>query len=213
MAKKVRLIADTYSDEAYVEKVYNGDNRVEEALFRHCRQYFDEHYIGVFFTGEGKKKDIFQEAFITLWQIIEDRRIYVEDGILKGRKGETLKSSLATFFMGIARLKNLEFSRKFPWDSSDDVDVLEREVFDAIYGMGEDEEEVQLRIVSECLSQMSPRCNQIITKFYYEEKSLDAIMAELDTFMSKDALKTAKYKCMENLRDSAKAMYERYLSA
>ena len=47
--------------------------------------------------------------------------------------------------------------------------------------------------------------------FYYEEKTLDDIMIELTTFESKNALKTRKYKCMEELRKSAKSIYRRYL--
>ena len=47
----------------------------------------------------------------------------------------------------------------------------------------------------------------------YEEKSLDAILQELPNFESKNALKTMKYKCMENLRKSAQEIYHRYLNS
>ena len=44
-------------------------------------------------------------------------------------------------------------------------------------------------------------------------KTLDDIMIELRTFESKNALKTRKYKCMEELRKSAKSIYCRYLNS
>ena len=50
-------------------------------------------------------------------------------------------------------------------------------------------------------------------RYYYEEKSLDAILQELPNFESKNALKTMKYKCMENLRKSAQEIYHRYLNS
>ena len=53
----------------------------------------------------------------------------------------------------------------------------------------------------------------IVCPYEYEEKTLDDIMTELSTFESKNALKTRKYKCMEELRKSAKSIYRRYLNS
>ena len=75
------------------------------------------------------------------------------------------------------------------------------------------DDETMLEIIADCISKMSKQCNQILTMFYYEEKTLDDIMTELSTFESKNALKTRKYKCMEELRKSAKSIYRRYLNS
>ena len=72
--------------------------------------------------------------------------------------------------------------------------------------------EMMLDIISYCISRLPKRCRQILTMFYYEEKTLDDIMKELPSFESKDALKTAKYKCMENLRKTVKTIYQRCLN-
>ena len=55
---------------------------------------------------------IFQEAFIKLWENIESKKIYAEDGVLKGKDRNPFTSSLTTYFMGIARLKYLEWVRE-----------------------------------------------------------------------------------------------------
>lgn len=52
-------------------------------------------------------------------------------------------------------------------------------------------------IVSEAISEMSPRCSQVPTLFYYEEMRLDCILGAMPPFSSKDALKTHKKKCVE----------------
>ena len=39
------------------------------------------------------------------------------------------------------------------------------------------------------------------------------MMLELPSFESKNALKTAKYKCMENLRKSAEEIHRRYINS
>ena len=66
---------------------------------------------------------------------------------------------------------------------------------------------VMTEIIDDCLSKMSERCYEILTKFYDEEKKLDQIMLELNTFKSKDALKTAKNKCLDKLRTSSVNIY------
>ena len=58
---------------------------------------------------------------------------------------------------------------------------------------------------------MPERCYEILTKFYYEEKDLDSILKEIPSIESKNALKTKKHKCMENLREGARETYERFL--
>ena len=56
---EARLYARTYSDVAYVEGMYRRDPVMERALHKHCKQYFDENYRGVFFVGDEHKMEIF----------------------------------------------------------------------------------------------------------------------------------------------------------
>jgi len=191
---------------------------VERTLFFHCKQYFDDHYQSLFFVDEEPRKDIFQESFIQLWQNIERRKIYVEDGTLKGKKGEEFEGSLTTYLMSIARLKYLEWVReeakyrlklkknKDNQDNKDHEDVEEEFEKWILYG---DEEDIKLEIISYCISHMSQRCNEILTRFYYRDMSLNEILADLPTYNSKDALKTEKHKCMKRLESSAKDLYNR----
>lgn len=211
-----RLNAKTYSDIAYVEGVFKRDPMMERALYYHCKRYFDENYKGVFFVGNEYKDEIFQESFIKLWENIEKRKIYVEDGKLKGKGGEAFSGKLTTYFMGIAKLKYLEWARENLHNVSDGEEERrrreqEKELFKTL--LYDSNDEVMLEIIADCISHMSERCNQILTMFYYEEKTLDDIMMELPTFDNKNALKTAKYKCMETLRKSAKSIYQRYLNS
>lgn len=59
----IQFDAPTYSDAAYVEGVANRDERMERALYKHCKRYFDENYRGVFFIGNEYKDEIFQGKF------------------------------------------------------------------------------------------------------------------------------------------------------
>ncbi len=202
-----------YSEVYFVEAVYKRDHAVERALYDYCKHYFDNHYKAVFFRGDKDKAEIFQEAFITLWEKIENRKIYVEEGVLKGKDGTPLVGKLTTFLMSIARLKYLEWTRENLHILSDE-ELLRGEKTVEIKNASQDDssDEDMLEIIADCISHMSKRCNQILTLFYYKEKTLDDIMIKLPTFESKNALKTAKYKCMETLRKSAQEIYRRNLN-
>lgn len=51
---------------------------------------------------------------------------------------------------------------------------------------------MMLEIIADIISHMSPRCSQILTKFYYEEKKLEIILKEMPTIESYAALKTKR---------------------
>lgn len=210
-----RFNVKTYSDVAYVEGVFRRDPILERALHYHCKRYFDENYKSVFFVGNEHKDEIFQEAFITLWEKIINKKIYVEDGELKGKNGKSFSGQLTTFFMSIARLKYLEWARKnlHQYKDEEEQHISEQEIELVNSMLYDRDDETMLEIIADCISKMSKQCNQILTLFYYEEKTLDEIMVELKTFESKNALKTRKYKCMEELRKSAKSIYRRYLNS
>lgn len=219
MAKTIQFRTKTYSDAAYVEGVANHNQRMAFDLERHCRSYFNEHYKGVFFCGDDKRLEIFQDSFIKLWENIEKGKLYVKDGVLFGANDEPLKSSLTTYFMSIARLKYLEYTRTI----KPLVEISEEEKNGRMH-RGETDDSMMdflydksMRtmedIIADCIAVMSERCNQILTKFYYEEKNLDAIISEIPSFTNKNAIKTMKYKCMETLRTNAQDMYKRYLNS
>lgn len=209
----IKLKLETYSDVDFVEGVYKRNRVIENALNLHCKKYFDLNYKGVFFAGSDMREEIFQESFITLWEIIENRIIYVEDGELKGKGGKSFNGQLTTYFMSIAKFKYLEWVRKNSSYNEYSYDELKtiKDVWEFLDNVPENK--IQYEILSYCISQMPKGCNRILTMFYYEEKNLDAIMMEIPTYKSKNALKTAKHKCMENLRNSANAIYNRYINA
>ena len=88
---------NTYSDAEYVEGVLRHDHVLERALHYLCKKYFDENYQRVFFVGDEYKDDIFQEAFIQLWENIGNGKIYVENRQIYGRNGMPLSGKLTSY--------------------------------------------------------------------------------------------------------------------
>lgn len=205
------LEVKSYSDAAYIEGVYRRNSKIESALHKLCRKYYDDNFHKPE-VGEEGRKDIFQSSLLALWENIRNRRIYVEDSELKGRDGQPFSSSLTTYFMGIVNNKYLEWLRKNPIVPV--VDPKKEKIPE-----GYNEEEIvcdflyddatitKLNVIANRITHMAKQCNKILTLFYYEEKDYDEMLVLMPTFKSKDALKTAKYKCLKRLRDSVTGTY------
>ena len=220
MAKTIQFRAPIQENEArLVVGMADKRRRTQYELYAYCSDYFWDNYRGVFFADEKAAAEILQNAFIAFWENIERRKIYVEDGIVMGKDNKPLNGSILTYFMSIARNKYLEYGREHPVyaDPETELGRLLRdegfdpnEYIDMLYDSGEN---MMLDIIADVISHMSPRCGQILTKFYYEEKKLETILMEMPTIESYDALKTKKNKCMNTLRKSARDIYKRKLNS
>ena len=220
MAKTVQMLTPRQVKEArLVAGTYNKDRKIQSELYAYCAKYFWTSYRGVFFADEASATEIFQNSFITLWESIEHGKIYVSEGRVMGKNNEPLSSGILTYFMGIARIKYLEWVREHPTYADPETEMgrkVKEEGFDAqqyINMLYDSEDNKMLDIIADVISHMSERCCEILSKFYYEEKDLDTILSEIPSIESKDALKTKKHKCMETLRTSARNIYHNYLNS
>jgi len=199
-----------FSDVKYVEGVIDHDPYIERALYEHCKDYFTSHYHAVFFSADEHQEDIFQESFIALWENIENRKLYVESGVLMGKGGKPFASSLVTYFMAIAINKYRE------WCRGKSLKVVPMSAKTECRQTDESlplEDECMYDIIRDCIGSMTQRCYQILTMFYYQELNLDSILIKLPSFNSKNALKTQKYKCLENLKKSASERHHKSLNS
>ena len=201
-----------WTDIEMVEAVLHHDNHTLERCYRDCKSYFTAH-AGAFFVAETLIDDIFQESMIHLWREIETRRIELRDGRLhRWNQGtlQPLNCSLRTFLLSIAKRKHWEQLRKQEHEVlTDDVRLLDSSRYGDAPPAEADEREVRERVVTDAVLGMSDRCRQILTMFYYEHRSLDEILALRAENTSKVGLKTSKYKCMQRLRDTVRAEFQR----
>lgn len=220
MSKNIQFRTPKQENEArLVSGMADKDLSMQYELYAYCSDYFWDNYRGVFFADEKAAAEILQDTFIAFWENIERKKIYVDDGIVMGKDSKPLNGSILTYFMSIARNKYLEYVREHPVYADPETELgrlLRKEGFnpneytDMLYDSGEN---MMLEIIADIISHMSPRCSQILTKFYYEEKKLEIILKEMPTIESYAALKTKKNKCMNMLRKSAREIYYRKLKS
>lgn len=219
MVKK-RFRVHIQENEAYlIAGMADESRRTQYELYVYCSDYFWDNYRGVFFADENVAAEILQNTFIAFWENIERRKIYVEGDIVMGKNNKPISGSILTYFMSIARNKYLEYGREHPVYADPETELgrkISKDGFnpnDYINMLYDSGENIMLDIIADVISHMSPRCSQILTKFYYEEKKLEAILMEMPTMASYDALKTKKNKCLKVLRESAREIYYRRLNS
>ncbi len=201
-----------YSDEEVVTGLQARKRHVEEWFYKHAKTYFMDKFNDVFFDQE-QKETIFQESFVRLWTQIEDKKIFVKENriwrLQRNSFAQPMTCSLNTFLFAIAKNEYRELVRSnkivFVEDYFDKADNNCIE----LPQMEEDEKDVKNWIVDECIQMMPPRCLEILTLFYIKGKSLDEILEiRKDKNTSKVGLKSAKYKCMNALRERVTKMFD-----
>lgn len=205
------------SDLDYVVQIQDRNEKITERFFHAAWKYFKDSYKSVF-SREDLMDDIFQQSFVKLWTEIETKKIFVleEDGRLYryDRHGDIriLTCSLKTFLMDIAKndyrtwLRNEHLALEADFESFAHLTDVVSSV-----GMEESAETLQEQIVNTCVLELPPRCKEILTMFYYKGMSLDEIIkARGEKNISKNGLKTGKYKCMETLKAKVKESFRQY---
>ncbi len=180
-----------------LRKFADKDHRVLELVYK--KNYPSVlHYILKNSGDENDARDIFQEALLATWLNVSEGRFTTQSG-----------SSLGGYIFQIARFKWLDKLKSTTHRS------VMRIVSNDIAQVAESETEMELRHLQETriaemesmYQNLGEKCKAILTRFYYEKKSLAEIGAELD--YDPDTLRTLKYRCMMQLRkmyDAKKAV-------
>ena len=205
------------SDFEYVRRIQNGDEHAVECFYGECRKYFMACYRAIF-SRENLKEDIFQQSFVRLWSEIETKRIFLseDERIYRiDRKGNVrvLTCQLKSFLMDIAKNDYRTWLRNDRLLLEDDFESFAHMVeVNSAVRPAEMEDDLRDRVVSDCIFELSERCREILTLFYYQGLSLDEIIkVRGEKHVSKNGLKTSKYKCMEALKAKVKTVYRNYI--
>ena len=202
-----------YSDQEAVEALQQRDRKAEEWFYHEAQRYFNNHFRQVFFD-EDLRQEIFQTAFLKLWTEMQNGKIRVVDGEVCRQQQDgmyrRMTCSLTTFLMAFARTEYREGVRSQKEYTVPELhETVDNSQPPALLPDEESPEELKNRIVDECISQLSQRCTEILTMFYYQQKTLDEIMELRPENQSKNGLKTAKNKCMNTLRERVAAEFQK----
>lgn len=204
------------TDAEYVRLIQDKHDKVTEEFYHLARRYFKNSYRSVF-SRMDLMEDIFQQSFVKLWTEIETKKIFVgenEELFRYDRNGNIRKltCSLNTFLIDIAKNDYRSWLRNDRLTLEDDFESFAHmeEVKSVVWG-DESAETLREQIVNSCILELPPRCKEILTMFYYQGMTLDEIIiARGEKNISKNGLKTGKYKCMESLKTKVRDTFSKY---
>lgn len=204
------------TDAEYVRLIQDKHDKVTEEFYHLARRYFKNSYRSVF-SRMDLMEDIFQQSFVKLWTEIETGKIFVsenEELFRYDRNGNIRKltCSLNTFLIDIAKNDYRSWLRNERLTLEDDFESFAHmeEVKSVVWG-DESAETLREQIVNSCILELPPRCKEILTMFYYQGMTLDEIIiARGEKNISKNGLKTGKYKCMESLKTKVRDTFSKY---
>lgn len=204
------------TDAEYVRLIQDKHDKVTEEFYHLARRYFKNSYRSVF-SRMDLMEDIFQQSFVKLWTEIETGKIFVgenEELFRYDRNGNIRKltCSLNTFLIDIAKNDYRSWLRNDRLTLEDDFESFAHmeEVKSVVWG-DESAETLREQIVNSCILELPPRCKEILTMFYYQGMTLDEIIiARGEKNISKNGLKTGKYKCMESLKAKVRDTFSKY---
>ncbi len=130
---------------------------------------------------KAEAREIFHDALILLIEKVSDPSF-------------KLTSSITTYLYGINRLlwknkiRKKQSNRELEW--SDTLILTNEDV--GIY----EEKEQKLKALESVLTDISARCREIFSRFYFNKESMQDIASAMG-FSSVNSAKTQKYKCME----------------
>lgn len=188
-----------YSGSNCVEGVLTGNEEACKRLYRQCRDRFDRHAAHFEHLSETERKDLFQDAFVILWEKIGNGQIFT-DGVkvyATRRGGEATEiPDLGGYFLRIAKNLYHEVLR-----AKGKILEIVGELDDAsVLWWADDEDTMRKMIIKQSVMLLAPRCREILTMFYYHGMTLEQIQKERPESKTYSGVKSAKAKCMAILR-------------
>lgn len=148
-----------------------------------------QHYILKNSGSVQQAKDIYQDAFITMWRNVSQNKFEPQnDSALSGYLYQIAKNKWLDYLRSSAYKKTTSFTGDYKAESNDATDA-------------DDQTEKQLVAIKTALKHMGSRCQELLRLFYYEKKSLRSIASQLG--LEENSARNAKYRCMEKLRTLA----------
>jgi len=138
-------------------------------------------------------KDIFQEAFIAVWKNVKANKYTPQNNhtlngylytISKNKWMDYLRSKHHKKTVVTSKLNHFEISDKDLQDKHDDI-----------------LKENRLQDVMQAFKNLGLPCKNLLTKFYFEKKSMNTIAEEMQ--LDAASTRNKKYRCMQKLRELA----------
>jgi RNA polymerase sigma-70 factor (ECF subfamily) len=186
MPKKDTLTKNYLEQEELVKAIQANNQSVLKSLYQE-NYYKTEKYIIENNGSLEQAKDIYQEAFIAVWENVQNNKFTPKN-----------QTALNGYIYTVAKNKWLDYLKSARFKKTNALDEYEHKIEGEIVSSFEDENASKLAKIVANFNDIGESCKKLLTVFYYESKSLREIAAELD--ITEASARNKKYRCIEKLR-------------
>ncbi len=136
------------------------------------------------------RQDQIEDAFT-------DALIVLLNNVQYGKLGEKLSSSLKTYLFSVGRFLLLQEHRKRKEFIFDNLDHYFPE--GSVDPYTDDESSLELDQLKASFKKLSPPCQELLRKYYYQGYSYEEIVESLD-YASIESARSQRYNCMQTLK-------------
>jgi len=175
-----------------IEAIKNNDETVLHSLY--VANYRKVELVILKNNGSIEQaKDIFQEAYITVWKNIKkDSFIPKNETAINGYLYTIAKNKWMDY------LRSSEYKKKVSLTNLNQINDSET---NDNKSQNESDFDQKLAIAMKAFKDMGEPCKELLTKFYFEKKSMNEIANELS--LDSASTRNKKYRCMKKLRELA----------
>jgi len=178
------------SQTTLVNAIKSNDSMALKSLYT-SNYHKIEHLVLKNSGSKEHAKDIYQEAFISVWNNIKNDSFVPQT-----------ETALQGYLYQIAKNKWLDVLRSKRFKQTIHVSKLQHfEPADYAHEKNDDDVFKEKRLVGimDVFKTMASPCKELLTTFYFEKKSLRDIAEELE--IEESTARNKKYRCMEKLRE------------
>ena len=189
MQEKNTLQKDYSSQKQLIKAIQVNDERILRMLYND-NFHKTKSYILANSGSIDEAKDFFQEAFVTVWENVQDNKFVPKN-----------QSALNGYLYTIAKnkwLNHLNSARYRKTNSYEnhvetlkDKNTIENDIF-------KDENDNNIDEVANAFEILGDACKKLLTVFYYDNKSLRDISKLFN--VTEASARNKKYRCIEKLR-------------
>ncbi|TVQ13200.1 MAG: sigma-70 family RNA polymerase sigma factor [Bacteroidetes bacterium] len=152
--------------------------------------YKTQHFIINNSGSAEEAKDIYQEAFLVLWQKLKSGDLDIRDS-----------NHINAFLYRVAHNKWIDYLRSKEFSSKSYLDDSAYDSIEAPDHETDKEWESKITRVAGWIQNLKPDCRRLLTGFYFYRKSMRTLAQQFK--MDEASVKNKKYRCMERLKKLA----------
>jgi DNA-directed RNA polymerase specialized sigma24 family protein len=178
---------------ATIQSIQNQDERVIQRIYGEFKPKFENWLKGKYKIGEEEAcSEIYQRSFTVLF--------------FNAKRGklDNLDASIETYLFGIGKMIVKEWWRERGQENKT-VDIEDREELEQVDLMnnsfnGNEIDDDRKRKLAHAINNMGDPCKTILTLFYWERNSMEAI-ANKTGYKNEQGAKKKKYLCLKKLKE------------